>query len=136
MDVQGLLVPGSILGQASLIPTARLVLALMTELARSGGLVFISRSAVARRLSISTRAVQCSLRTLERSGWLLREVSQAGRGAPCGWRLLRTAPRLADLRPLRTDLPQGRTPRRLAQLTLFEEMCLDPIRNDLGKASR
>lgn len=119
-----LVVPAAVLADADLRPAAKLILARLLELVRGGGLVFASRSALARDLGMSARAVESALRALERGGRIVREVSHGGRNRPRGYRVLAAVPRLAALRALPAGDEGSMPARKPIQLCLFDASVL------------
>ena len=135
MTSENLLIPATVLADADLRPAAKLVLARLVDLARGGGLVFISRSALAGELGLRTRAVKGALRALEAGGWIVREVSHGGRGRPQGYRVLGAAPRLATLRAVPAGDEAKLHPPKVRQPTLFDLTDSDTGKGEAGRAA-
>lgn len=135
MRDKDLMIPAAILADRGLRPAAKLVLAHLLRLARSGGLVFVSRYALAQESGLSTSAVESALAGLEAAGRILREVSDGGRGRPCGYRILGGTLRFAGPRVVPASEGTGMSTKRVTQLNLFDQAPLGPVGNSaMGKS--
>jgi biotin operon repressor len=97
-----------------------LVLVLLQDLAENSTIVFVSRAALAHLLGTSDRAVEHALRTLQASGWIVREMSHGGRGRPRGFRVIGAYPRLAGMRAVPAGDEAYLHPTKPVQLSLFD----------------
>ena len=115
-----LVIPAAVLADGALSPAAKLVYGRLLFLARAGGLVFMSRFALAGQVGISEKAAESALAALERRRYVVCEVSEGGRNRPRGYRVRGTASKLAMLPPVPAKPEPRRTAAQVRQLTLFD----------------
>ena len=134
METDGLTIPPAVLADADLRPAAKLALARMLDLARGGGLVFISRSDLGRDLGMTNRAVKTALRELVKRRLVVCECTHSGRGRPRGYRNLGAAARLAGLRAIPAGEETNLYPPKVRQPTLFDLADSDTGKGEEGRA--
>jgi len=120
MNPEGLSIPVALLADTALRPAAKLVLGRLMQLARGGGLAFVSQSQLAGELGVSEEAAERALRALRAKGRIALVVSQAGRGQARGYRVAGIAPRFTALGPTQDGEQEAEGPRRATQLLLFD----------------